>query len=105
MRLAHWFILIGILVGVGCLKVAQRTAILRGGYAVAQGEARVHAAEGDLRWTQATVVGLSGPARLSQVAQERHHELVAWTTWPASPRLAGLPEEASRDDTASVSQR
>jgi hypothetical protein len=98
MRLSHWFMLVGLLVGVGCLKVAQRTAILRSGYAVAQGEERVHAAEGDLRWTQATVIRLSGPARLSRAAQERHPEMVAWSHLPLQPPKGALREAQDPPD-------
>ena len=79
-------LLIGVIVGLGCLQVAQRNAIFLKGYAVGDRIDRVHTQETEVSWLGARVVGLGSPTRLSQLAQERHLKLVAWSMrLPAAP--------------------
>ena len=85
MRLTHWLMLIGLLVGLGCLQVAQRNALLLQGYAIGERMGRVHTTETDVAWLNMRVVGLASPTRLSQVAQERRLNLVAWSTLSPVP--------------------
>ncbi len=85
MRLAHWVTLIGLLVGLGCLQVAQRNALFLQGYAIGERMGRVHTTENDVAWLNMRVVGLASPTHLSQVAQERRLNLVAWSTLSPVP--------------------
>lgn len=78
MRLSRWFLAIACVVGLGCLQVAQRTAIVMKGYALGERMHRVHTQATDVSWETMEVAGLSSPAHLSQVAQERRMNLVAW---------------------------
>ena len=82
MRLSRWFALIGLLVGVGCLQVAQRNAIFLSGYAVGERMASVHTQQNDVSWLNAQVVGLASPTHLAEVAQDRGLKLVAWSMLP-----------------------
>ena len=98
MRLSRWMTFIGIVVGLGCLRVSQRNAIYLQGYAVGSRATRLHAQETDLAWLRSRVNGLSAPSRLAQIAEERRMKLVAWSPLPedagASPSAgatAGLP--------------
>lgn len=84
MALSRWLALVGLLVGLGCLQVAQRNAVFLKGYAVGERQHRLHAAETDVSWATAQVVGLSSPTHLAHLAQERQLKLVAWSTLPAS---------------------
>ena len=84
MRLSYWLGLVALVTGIGCLQVSQRTAIVLSGYAVGDRMQRVHAQETDVSWLNANVIGLASPARLAQVAQEKHLTLVAWSTVPRS---------------------
>ena len=82
MRLSHWFALIGLLVAVGCLQVAQHNALFLSGYAVGGRLARVHAQQNDVSWLSAQVVGLASPTHLANVAEDRGLKLVAWSMLP-----------------------
>ena len=84
MLLSRWMLLIGVVVGLGCLQVAQRNAIFLKGYAVGDRIDQVHTQETEVSWLGARVVGLESPTRLSQLAQERHLKLVAWSMLPPS---------------------
>lgn len=85
MKLAHWLILIGLLVGIGCLQVAQRNALFFKGYAVGERMSRLHTQETEVAWLSAEVEGLTSPTHLAQVAQERRLKLVAWS--PLAPQV------------------
>ena len=100
MHLSRWFLVIACLVGLGCLQVAQRTAIVMKGYALGERMHRVHAQQTDISLETMEVVGLSSPAHLSQVAQERRMNFVAWWALreeppPATPlvQVASLETE------------
>ena len=94
MRLSRWFLLLGTLVGVGCLRVMQQNAIVLKGYAVGERLARVHRQETELFRLRAQVAGLASPTHLSRVAQEQQLKLVAWSTLSPTPSLdSALPAE------------
>ena len=112
MRLTHWMMLIGLVVGIGCLQVAQRNAIVLKGYAVGERLSRIHRQEADVSWLNMQVVGLISPAHLSQVAKARRLNFVARTTLPSETpngapsrplaRLAAVnPQESSSPDDTS----
>ena len=112
MRLTHWMMLIGLIVGLGCLQVTQRNAIVLKGYAVGERLSRIHRQEADVSWLNMQVVGLVSPTHLSQVAKAPRLNFVARMTLPsqspngASPRpLARLaavnPQEPSSPDDTS----
>lgn len=84
MSLRRWFLLEAVLVGLGCLQVAQRHAILLNGYAVGARMERVHAQETNLAWLRNDVTGLASPTHLARVARDRRLTLVAWSTLPAA---------------------
>lgn len=99
MRLSRWMLVIGIVVGFGCLKVAQRNAILVKSYALGERMDHLHAKRNEVAWLHAQVTGLSSPTHLAKIAEERRLELVAWSWLPpqvsrSSPRnlAAGAPE-------------
>ena len=89
MRVSRWFMLIAMVVGLGCLQVAQRNAILLKGYVIGTRMDSLHAEETDLSWLNAQVVGLSSPAHLARVAQERRLTFVAWSRLAHESSLAG----------------
>ena len=95
MKLAHWFLLIGLLMVVGLLQVTQRNAVLLEGYAVGDRVRQLHAQETQLSWLRAQVVGLRSPTHLAEVAQERKLKLVAWSTFSPAPTLAAVPRVGS----------
>ena len=88
MGVSRWFALIAIVVGLGCLQVAQRNAILLKGYAIGTRMGSLHAQETDLSWLNAQVVGLHSPAHLARVAQERRLTFVAWSRLAHESSLA-----------------
>ncbi|MDP3722242.1 MAG: hypothetical protein Q8R91_01930 [Candidatus Omnitrophota bacterium] len=94
MSLPRWLTLIAVLVGVGCLQVAVRNAVILRGYAVGERLQRLHRQEGDLSWLTTKVAGLSSPASLARVAREHHPNLVAWRTLP-EPSAASVVSPAS----------
>ncbi len=97
MNLSRWILVIGLMVGVGCLRVAQRNAIYLKGYAVGERMGRVHETQRDVSWLTADVIGLESPSRLARVAEERQLKLVAWSTLAPS---FGLGKPASPAVTA-----
>ncbi|MBI4342377.1 MAG: hypothetical protein HY599_03310 [Candidatus Omnitrophica bacterium] len=89
MRVRQWFLLIGFIVALGCLQVAQRTAVVMKGYAVGERMHQLHARQTDVSWLNVQIAGLSSPARLAQVVKDRQLKLVAWSTLsPAHPAAA-----------------
>ena len=95
MTIPRWLLLIAVMVGVGAVQVSQHNALWLQGYAVGKQTQRIHALEGDVSWLNAQVIGLASPARLADVAQERHLNLVAWAT--LTPR-----ESLNRTSSAST---
>ena len=83
MRLSRWLLLIGIVVGLGCLQVVQRNALLLQGYAIGERAHRVHEEETAVAWLNAEVDGLASPGRLAQTSRDQRLALVAWA--PLSP--------------------
>ena len=80
MPLRRWFLLIGAVVVLGCLQVAQRTGVVMKGYAVGERMRTLHARETDVAWSSLQITELSSPNRLAKVARERDLKLVAWST-------------------------
>ncbi len=78
MNLTRWLVAIALLVGLGCLQVAQRNAIVLKGYALGQRTSELHAQETAVAWLGAEVNGLQSPAHLARVAQQRRLKFVAW---------------------------
>ncbi len=102
MSLSRWMVLIAVLVGLGCLEVAQRSAMVAEGYAVAERQHAVNERTAAVSWLNAQVIGLSSPAHLAHVAQERRLKLVAWSILesalsrkPALVQVASVSSEAS----------
>ena len=85
MTLTRWFALIGIVVGLGCLQVAQRNAVVLKGYAVGERLHRVQERETDLLLVKEHVVGMTSPSSLARIAQERQLTFVAWSTLSSAP--------------------
>ena len=85
MRLSRWWVLLGGLVGLGCLQVAQRTAIVTKGYALGERVHRAHTQQTEMSLERMEVVGLSSPVQLSQAAREQRMNLVAWAALPEEP--------------------
>ena len=83
MRLSRWLLLVGVVVGLGCLQVMQRTALLLRGYAVGERLRRVHTEETTVAWLSAEVDGLASPGRLAQASKDQRLTLAAWL--PLSP--------------------
>jgi len=82
--------LVGLLVGLGCLQVAQRNAIFLKSYAVGERTHHVHTQETQVAWLSTQVTGLASPMRLAEIAEERRLKLVAWSTLsPPLQRDAG----------------
>lgn len=83
----RWLMGIALLVGVGCLQVAQRNALLLKGYRVGSLVARLHAQETQLALWHTEVMGMASPGALARVAKERNLKLVAWVTVDGQPAL------------------
>lgn len=94
MRLSRWMALIGIVVGLGCLQVAQRNAVFLQALAVGERLRDLHAQENDVSWSNAHIIGLTSPLRLAQVAEERRLKLVAWLRLPPAPLLVDVVRDA-----------
>lgn len=97
MTLTRWFALIGLVIGLGCLQVAERNAVILRGYAVGERLHRLHQKETATLLTKERVTGLSSPAALVRVAGERQLKFVAWATLPAaSERRQAVAAETSK---------
>ena len=98
MRMSQWMLAIGIVVGIGCLRVTQRTALVMKSYAVGERSVRLHARDNEIAWLQTRVARMSSPVRLAQVAEERRMDLVAWSRLLPPPTMVSMvPEQV--DDT------
>jgi len=91
MRPTYWFMVIALLVVLGCLLAAQRLSIFARAYEVGEQMGRLHAAESDVAWLATQVEALASPTYLSQIAKERNLQFVAWSTLPEV-------DTASQDD-------
>lgn len=100
MRLSRWWILLGVVVGLGCLQVAQRTAIVMKGYAVGERVHRVHTQQTETSLETMEVAGLSSPLHLAQVAKERRMNLVAWSALHQQPTAAPLRVASAQPETS-----
>ena len=80
MRASRLFSLIGLVVVLGCLQVAQRTAVVMKGYGVGKRLHDMHARETDVSMLSLQITELSSPGRLARVAKDRQLKLVAWST-------------------------
>jgi len=92
MTLSRWLLLIGIVAGLGCLKVAERNAVVLAAYAVGERTSRAHTQDTDVSWLRARVTELSSPAQLAQAAHDRQLKLVAWSMLPPIISIAELGE-------------
>ena len=101
--------LIAVLVGLGCLQVAQRNALFLGGYAAGDRVSKLHTKEVEVGWLNAQVTGHLSPVALDQAAQERRLNLVAWSTWrseqPGMSAEMSLASATSPAGAAAVSSR
>ncbi len=89
MRLRPWLLGIMVLLLIGCLRVAQRSAIVSKGYAVGYRVHRLHAERSNMSWLGDRVATLESPWYLSSVADERNLRLTAWST--LDPETAAGP--------------
>ena len=107
MRLSRWMAVIGVMVMIGCLQVAQRNALLLKGYAVGERMHQVHTQESDVAWLSAEVTGLASPSHLASVAAERRLKLVAWLRFPPASSLVRemTPDEAQTADDSRIHER
>ena len=100
--LSRWMLLIAIMVGVGCVRVAQQTALVMEGYQVGDLLRQLCAQQGEWLWARAQMVGLQAPARLAHTMEDRQLKLVAWLRLPPVPSSIGGPGPALRADGPSV---
>ena len=101
MRLSRWMGLVGLMVGLGCLQVAERTAVVLKGYAVGDRLSRAHIASADVAWAESRVTGLTSPVHLALAAHERHLTLVAQASLADAPMVTKTAAKA-RPIVASV---
>ena len=99
--LTRWFALIGVLVGFGCLQVAQRNAVILSGYAVGTLAHQLHEQATQVSSLRTRVAGLHSPAHLAQVARTRGLELVAWSTIDHAASPASMMQVASTPNDTS----
>jgi len=102
MRLSRWLGCVGVLVAIGCLQVAQRTAILLQGYRLGTQVSQLHTQGADVSWLSAHVAELSSPSHLAEVVRERGMKFVAWSTVDAASSSDAelVRVAAAQDDTA-----
>ncbi|MBI2885524.1 MAG: hypothetical protein HYY15_05070 [Candidatus Omnitrophica bacterium] len=86
-KLRRWLFVLGILVAVGMLRVAQQTAVWRAAYRVGADVQRLHALENETAWLHADVLSLHSPTRLAGMMRNRRDQdkLVAWSELPNAP--------------------
>ena len=97
MSLSRWMMLIAAMVGLGCLKISQRNAIILSGYGLGERMARAHAKETEISWMGTQVAWLASPAHLAEVAQDRRLKLVAWSALSSTGAAQPLTHLASID--------
>ncbi len=79
MSFSRWLALIGLLVGIGMLKVAQETSLALDAYRTGRDYTKLHDLETDTRWLETKVIALQSPIALVSTMKERHVQLVAWS--------------------------
>ena len=84
MSMSRWLMLIGVVVALGLLRVAQRTGLLLQGYATGTLLHDVHREETEVAWLTTQVQGLSSPMHLASAAADQHRALVAWALLPSA---------------------
>lgn len=102
MSIKKWAIAIGCVVGLGCLQVAQRNALLLQGYALGHRVEQMHEDQVVLHWLQADVTRLGSPSALADAAQMRKWKFVAREVAPKGPTLMTVAalEQAQAGDGA-----
>ncbi len=102
MQLQHWFLLIGLMVGMGMLRTAQQNALIVSGYALGDRAEQLHEQDVQMKRLRADVLELASPVHLADVARERRMKLVAWTSvQPAKPMV--LPRARQQSDARATS--
>jgi len=96
MNLRRWMTLVGAVVVLGLLQVAQRNAIVLQGYGLGERVAHTHKQQTDVGWLQTRVAGLSSPGALAGAQESRRLKLVARST--LHPSAAGPMHLASTQD-------
>lgn len=105
MRVSWWLLLVTVMVSLGALQVAARTAVILKSYAVGDRVERLHDMERDLCWAGAQVAGMASPVRLARVAEERGLKLVAWSTLPTPTVSAALQAVGDVSEPAGLVSR
>lgn len=77
-----WLILIALLLIAGGLRVAQQTALLLRGYALEARASALHQETVRVSWLSTDVSSLAAPSALLAIAEHRHKDFVAQSTWP-----------------------
>ena len=91
MPFKRWLMLIGLMTGLGMLKVAEQTAVCVKAYDLGRQRAAAHQLESDTSWLQTSVIGLASPARLASAVTPDRQEMVAWSTLPnAAPSASRI---------------
>ncbi len=79
MKLNRWLSAIGLVMAAGMLQVAQKNTVYLQGYALGDRVEKAHKEETEISWLETRVLRLTSPEHLSDAAQERHLNLVAWS--------------------------
>ena len=80
MKLSTWFLLIALLIGLGCVQVMVHNAAFLKGYSLGEEERRLNAVEADVSWQRMRIGELVSPMALARVAEERRLKFVARST-------------------------
>ncbi|HEX9779808.1 MAG TPA: hypothetical protein VGB20_01185 [bacterium] len=79
MRTSRLAAAIGVLVAVGCVKVAERAAVIERGYGLGRKMAQADMRASAMAWLESDVVRLHSPVRLAAERAGRKLDLVAWS--------------------------
>ena len=90
MPLGRWFLLIGLMMGLGMLRVAQQNALVVSGYALGTRAERLHDQDVQMEHLRADVLELTSPVHLADVAREQRMKFVAWTSVAPVKSIARL---------------
>jgi len=82
MKMQQWFLLIGLMAGLGLTKAATQSALWLKSYECGQRYVELHELENDTVWLKTQLVGLQSPAHLIEVMKEQRLQLVAWSELP-----------------------
>jgi len=100
MNLRRGLLLIGVMLGVGMVRVAQQTSLTLAAYRLAEAQERCQDLENETTWMRSRVVALESPIHLAREMTERKLELVAWEEWrpvSAMTQVAGALDAANAD--------